>query len=122
MNRQRPRLRPILPTLKEKKRYLAFEILSNGKMKDFSDVSRAIWGSLLSFVGTRGAGEMGVIMIPEKYNAKRQRGLIRVAHTGLDTLRASLALVQKVGDDDAIVRSLGASGILMKAHKKFVEG
>lgn len=65
---------------------------------------------------------MGVIMIPEKYNAKRQRGLIRVAHTGLDTLRASLALVQKVGDDDAIVRSLGASGILMKAHKKFVEG
>ena len=116
------RLKPLLPTLKEKKRYLAFEIVSKEKIKAFSEVSRAIWASTLSFNGTNGVAEMGMWVLPEKYNASKQRGLIRVAHKSLNSMRASLALVSQVEQQPVIIRSLGASGIIAKAEKKYIGG
>ena len=110
-------LKPLLPTLKEKKRYLAFEIVSKSKIKAFSEVSKAIWGSTLSFAGTKGAAKMGIWVFPEKYNMTKQRGLIRVGHRNLDELKASLALIKTIEEQPVAVRSIGASGILAKADK-----
>lgn len=119
-NTKRPR--PLLPSLKEKKRYLAFEIVSKEKIKAFSEVSRAIWAQTLSFVGTKGAAVLGMWVLPETYNDQKQRGLIRVVHTGLDEVRASLALITHIEGQQVIVRSLGASGIIAKAKKKYLGG
>jgi len=115
-------LKPLLPTLKEKKRYLAFEIISKSKVKAFSEVSRAIWSSTLSFAGTKGAARMGMWVFPEKYNPEKQRGLIRVSHRSLDELKASLALIKNIEEQPVIVRSIGASGIMEKAEQKYVAG
>ena len=115
-------LKPLLPTLKEKKRYLAFEIVSKSKIKAFSEVSKAIWASTLSFAGTKGAAGMGIWVLPEKYNATKQTGLIRVEHRSLDELKASLALIKEIEGQPVIVRSKGASGILAKAEKKYIGG
>ena len=115
-------LKPLLPTLKEKKRYLAFEIISKSKIRAFSEVSRAIWTSTLSFAGTKGAAKMGIWVFPEKYNMENQRGLIRVEHRNLDELKASLALINKIEEQPVIVRSIGASGILAKAERKYIGG
>ncbi|MBS3147309.1 hypothetical protein J4219_00325 [Candidatus Woesearchaeota archaeon] len=116
------RLKPLSPTLKEKKRYLAFEILSEGKIKAFSEVSKAIWASVLQFVGTKGAARLGIKLFSEKYNSEAQKGLIRVIHTGLDELKASLALITSIDQHQVIVRSIGASGILAKAEKNYLGG
>ena len=113
-------LKPLLPTLKEKKRYLAFEIISKSKIKAFSEVSRAIWASTLSYAGVKGAARIGIWVLPEKYNPEKQRGLIRVAHRGLDELKASLALIKNIEEQPVIVRSVGASGILAKAEKRYI--
>ncbi|MBI4145803.1 hypothetical protein HY489_00525 [Candidatus Woesearchaeota archaeon] len=121
MKTARKRLKPLLPSLKEKKRYLAFEIVSESKIKEFSEVSRAIWNSSLSFYGTKGVATMGIQLLPEKYQATRQRGLIRVSHKSLDAMRACLALVTQVENQPAIIRSIGASGIIAKAEKKYLE-
>jgi len=115
-------LKPLLPTLKEKKRYLAFEIISNSKIKAFSEISKAIWSSTLSFAGTKGAARMGMWVFPEKYNPEKQRGLIRVSHRSLDELKASLALIKNIEEQTVIVRSIGASGIMEKAEQKYVAG
>jgi RNase P/RNase MRP subunit POP5 len=106
-----------MPTLKEKKRYLAFEIISKSKIKAFSEVSKAIWTSTLSFAGTKGAARMGIWAFPEKYNPEKQKGIIRVSHTSLDDLKASLALINEIEQQPVIVRSIGASGILAKTEK-----
>lgn len=119
---KKKRLKPLLPTLKEKKRYLAFEIVSKAKIKDFSEVSKAIQAAVLAFVGTKGAADLGIIMIPEKFDPATQKGLIKVSHNGLDILRASFAQVIQIGNEPAIVRSIGASGILEKAAVKYVGG
>ncbi len=113
-------LKPLLPTLKEKKRYLAFEIISKSRIKAFSEVSKAIWGSTLAYAGTKGTARMGIWVLPEKYNADKQRGLIRVTHRSLDELKASLALINQMEQQPVIVRSIGASGILAKAEKKYI--
>ncbi len=110
-------LKPLLPTLKEKKRYLAFEIISKSKIKAFSEVSKAIWSSTLSYAGTKGAAQMGMRVFSERYNAAKQRGLIRVGHRSMDEMKASLALIKTIEEQPVVVRSIGASGIMAKAQK-----
>ena len=115
-------LKPLLPTLKEKKRYLAFEIISKSKIKAFSEISKAIWTSTLSYAGTKGAARMGIWVFPEKYNQAKQKGLIRTGHRNMDELKASLTLIKEIEEQPVIVRSIGASGILAKAEKKYMGG
>lgn len=114
MNKQ---IKPVLPSLREKKRYLTFEILSKSKIKDFSQVSGAIWNDLLSFIGELGAAKAGIIIMQDKYNANNQKGIIRVNHKYVDKLRASLSLVKQIDGKEVIIRSLTVSGMLNKAAK-----
>lgn len=107
-------LKPIAPSLREKKRYLAFEVITEGPAA-FADVSRALWDAFLGLFGEAGAAHAGLWLLPERYDSARKRGLARVSHTALDHLRAALTFITGVGGRPAIIRSLGASGILAKA-------
>ena len=109
------KLKPILPTLREKKRYLAFEIISKSKIKDFSSVSGAIWSSSLSFMGEIGAAKAGIWVLADKYDSNAQKGIIKVGHKHVNELKASLALIDKIENQDVIIRSSKVSGILKKA-------
>lgn len=109
------KIKALLPTLREKKRYLAFEILSKNKIKAHASVSKAIWQGMLSYVGTKGAAQAGLMLLPEKYNERSQRGIARVSNTHVDNLKASLALITEIDAAPAIVRSIGVSGSLKKA-------
>ena len=116
------RLKPLLPTLKEKKRYLAFEIISKDQISQFSEVSKAIWTATLSFIGTKGVADIGMRVLPETYNDKKQRGLIRTTHKGMNDLKSSIMFITQIENQPVIMRIIGASGILAKAYKKYVGG
>ncbi len=109
------KLKPILPTLREKKRYLVFEVLSKSKIKSFASVSKAIWQGMLSFNGTHGAAQAGIWLLNEKYNPQAQRGIIRVSNRGVDALKAGLTTVQEIDATPALIRSISVSGSLKKA-------
>ncbi len=111
------RIKAILPSLREKKRYLAFEILSKSRIKNFSSVSDAIWQGLLSFSGTKGAAQAGILILPEQYNISTQKGIIKVNHKQVYSLKAGLATVEEIEGMPVIVRSLGVSGSLKKATR-----
>lgn len=111
------KIKPLLPSLREKKRYLAFEIISKGKIKDFSSVSSAIWANSLSFMGELGAAKAGIWLLPDKYNEKTQRGIIKVGNKHVNELKAALALIGKIDGNEVIVRSIIVSGMLNKAFK-----
>lgn len=110
---------PLLPTLKEKKRYLAFEIITPSAVP-FSAAATAITQTTSSFLGTLGMANIGMNILPDNYDSNK--GLIRVSHTGVNHLKASLALITEISGKPAIVKSLGASGILQKARNKYVKG
>jgi ribonuclease P/MRP protein subunit POP5 len=109
------KLKALLPTLRERKRFVAFEVLSKGKKQPFAGVSRAIWHGMLALNGSKGAAQAGMLILPEKFNDKSQRGIIRVGHRSVDALKASMVLVQDIENAPAIVRSVGVSGSLKKA-------
>jgi ribonuclease P/MRP protein subunit POP5 len=106
-------MRSLLPTLKEKKRYLAFEIISEEPIKSFSEVSNQITNSYTKFFGEIGASEAGIITMKEHYN--NQKGIIKVNNNYLDKLKTALALTKEINKNKIIFKSLGASGVLNKA-------
>lgn len=109
------RIKPLLPTLRQKKRYLAFEILSERKITDSSDVQYALWSAMLRLYGETGTAAAGFWVLPEQYVHHRQRGILKVSHTAVLQAKAALALLHKIGEEPVVARSLGVSGILQKA-------
>lgn len=115
------KLKPILPSLREKKRYLVFEVISKHKINGFDEVSDSITESALGFLGQLGAANAGLLPLANKWDPELQRGIIKVSHKHVDGLRASLAVANKIGNESAIFRSLGVSGILKKAEERFLK-
>lgn len=114
------RIKALKPSLREKKRYLAFEIISKAKIKGFSVIRDTIADCLTGFLGTRESSLAGMIILKERYNQDKQRGIIKISHKYVDKLRASFCFIEKIGGQKVIVRSLGTSGILKKAHEKYI--
>ena len=110
---KKKKLKPLLPSLREKKRYIAFEVISKDKA-DYSIIEKSILDSAKEYIGTLNLGKAGLMFLKNKYNKEKQTGIIKVNNKYLDHLRVSLALVN---NQAMIIRSLGASGILKKLDK-----
>lgn len=106
--------------MKEKRRYLAFEILSEGQIKDFSAVSRQIKANSLDFFGELGLAQAGLMVVEDSWERTRQRGILKVNNKYLNHAKASLALIDSIEGRDAAARSLGVSGTLKKTKEKYI--
>ncbi len=104
------KIKRFLPTLREKKRYLVFEVISKNSPKD---IVRRLTDAFISFVGVLGQGAAGLQVLT--YDDKTQKGIIRVNNKYTDHLRASLALAEI---ENTIIRSVFTSGMLNKAQKR----
>lgn len=113
------KIKPILPSLREKKRYLAFEIISHDPIS-FTSANNAIYDNCFSYIGELGMSRAGVLILNDKY--KNNKGIIRVNHKNVDNLKSSLMIIKDINKQDVIVRTLGVSGILKKANEKFIGG
>jgi ribonuclease P/MRP protein subunit POP5 len=102
--------------LREKKRYLVFEVVAKHNL-NFDEVRKALNSALLQFLGELGYARAGVMMLDDWKNNK---GVMKVNNKQVDNVRAGLALIKKVGNETVIVRTVGISGILKKARGKFV--
>ncbi len=117
------KMKPMLPSLREKKRYLVFEILPENKevkITSFFDVNRAVWDACLAFLGELGTSKAGIMLLKDKWDAKKQRGIVRVDRKYVDHVKTSLALVKKVNGEKALIRCIGVSGVLGKSEKKYI--
>ena len=114
------KIKSILPTLKEKKRYLVFEIISDNQIKDFKAISEQILNKSLELLGQLGVAKAGIQILPNKWNMQFQRGLIRVHHTQVNELKSALTLIEKINNKKVIIKSIGVSGILNKAEQKYL--
>lgn len=113
-------MKRILPSLRQKKRYLAFEIVADRKITSFEAVSKAIWENSLALLGEIGVGRAGIWVLPEKFNSKIQRGIIKVNNQYVPHLKSALLMIETIGSQTAILKSVGVSGILNKAEQKYM--
>lgn len=107
-------MKKILPSLKEKKRYIVFEVVSE---KSFSSesIKKAVNETLKSFLGDLGLAKAGVMFV----DCKENKGIIRTEVKELDNVKAGLTLVKDINKEKALIKTIGVSGILNKAKERW---
>jgi ribonuclease P/MRP protein subunit POP5 len=111
-------MKPLLPSLKEKKRYVVFEIISDKKISQ-KDLEKGIQENVTKFLGELGIAKSGFILLKDAI--KENKGIIRTNVKYQDEMKMALSLIKTMGKEKAIVNVIGVSGILNKAKSKFLE-
>ena len=114
-------MKAMMPSLREKKRYLAFEIISGNMITDTSLIEKSIMDQASRHLGEIGMADAGIQVLRDSYCPPNQRGIIKVSHNSLNQLRSTLAFIKTVGIEPAAFRSIGASGILKKAQNRYLK-
>lgn len=109
------KMRPILPSAREKKRYIVFEILSEEPLVNMETVYDALKKKARQWFGEFYASKLGLYLFLEKWNKARQRGLIKVNRKFVDTTKALFCLVTDSENKRLIMRSIKVSGTIKKA-------
>lgn len=95
----------ILPSSREKKRYVLFEVISEEKVfKD--EIKNSIYNTALSFLGEDNFAEAGVILVKEnivKVNNKYKNEMILI-----------LSLIREVNNKKVKINPLKTSGVIKK--------
>ena len=115
------RIKPILPSLREKKRYVLFRVVSEGPL-GFKAVARNMKDSILSFIGEKGYAESGFILLPEKWNKSKQTGIFKIGHKHVSDVKMALSLTKNIEHEKVIIHSLAVSGILNKTGQSVING
>ena len=110
-------MKTILPSLKEKKRYLVFEILAIDKIKDFKNIKNEIFSGIQSFLGQLDYGKSGVMFLKDLWFKEKQKGILSVNSKYVDKVKMGLILIKKLEGKDVILNIISVSGILNKAKK-----
>ncbi len=113
---QKKKLKSLLPVLKERNRYIAFKIFSKSRINDFKAITGEIKRSITNFVGLLGLSKAGLYTL--NYDETKQIGIIKVAHTEVDNIKASLAMIKEVNGEKALFQTISVSGLLNKIEKR----
>ena len=106
-------MKPLLPSLREKKRYVVFDI----KTDDFDKkkIENIIADTALKFMGDFGISKAGFMILSDSWNGKK--GIIKINSKYVDEIKMVLGLIK----GNIIVNTVGVSGTLKRSKQKFME-
>jgi ribonuclease P/MRP protein subunit POP5 len=105
-----------IPTLREKKRYLAFEVMSE-KTINRQELVREILNSMISIYGDKGAGEIN----PSLMSFDGKYGILRCERERRLETRAGLGCINNIHGIRVCIIILGISGTIKGATEKFIQ-
>ena len=114
------KIKPLMPSLREKKRYIVFEIISENPVNNVAKVSNAITDACIEYVGQSGMAKAGLLFLSDKYDNKKQRGIIRVSNKMVGEIKKGLCFVKEIDNNKVMIKSVGVSGILKKAYNNYI--
>lgn len=106
-------IRPLLPTLKERKRYILFKLTTTAETSS-GEVKELIAKAGLQFLGELGMAKSGFQFMPETWNAAKSEGIIRVRHNYIDEAKSALILIKEAKGKPASVSCIRVSGVIGK--------
>ena len=112
-------MKPVLSSLREKKRYVLFRVLSQEQLS-FKGIGKSIKDHFLSLMGEYGYAKSGLMFLPEHWNKSKHTGIVKINHTSVPQLKMALSLIKTIEGEKVIVSSLGVSGILAKTQRFIV--
>ncbi len=115
------RMKTLSPTLREKNRYVTFQIISEeGEEFSYSDLEAAIWNNMLDFLGEHGVSKTSFWLLKDCWDQKKQIGILRCNHKSVQVVVASLGLIDRLGDNRIIFKILKISGTIKSIYDKFM--
>ena len=102
----------LLSTLRQKKRYIVFEVVGSVGSAVFrlEDVTSAVISSLHDFLGILGMSRSGVIFVKERFHPPFF--VLRCTHTMVDDVKSGVILIKKIKNNPVIIRSVLVTGAL----------
>jgi ribonuclease P/MRP protein subunit POP5 len=113
----------LLPTLREKKRYVVFRVHSQERL-DYPSMHNAAWNSLLNWMGEKELSRANVRIIKNLWDPRQQAGFVQCSPKSVDSVKMGLSLVHQIGDQRVVFQTLGVSGTIrsgksrLKTHNK----
>ncbi len=108
---QKEKLKILLPTLREKNRYVKFKVISEEPIA-YSDLESAIWQTALDFFGESGISKISLWLVKNLYDEANQIGIIRCNNKSVEKVIITLGLISRLGDVRVIFRILKVSGTI----------
>lgn len=109
-------MKRLLPSLRAKKRYLAFELISEVSVSR-NDLVKEVMSSASSLLGDVTTSECDIKML----GFEDWKGIIQCSHTKVKETRASLATLTRINGKRATLHVLGTSGTVKRATEKFLQ-
>ena len=106
-------MKVILPTLKERNRYLVYQIKKNKKFS-LVEIKKELQKAMLQFLGDFEYAKANILILDD---FKKDRGIIKVNNKYVDKVKVALMLIKTF-----VVETKGVSGTLKKARIKFIGG
>ena len=103
-------LKPIPPTLRGKKRYIKFQLLTNQKLREM-DVKDSVWRVFGRLFGEKGIAEQKLWVV--KW-LPQNNGVLRCSLEKEEEAKAGILFIKKIGETPVIPVILGVSGSLSK--------
>jgi len=111
------RLKTLLPSLKERKRYLVFEIESETDFSDFKIISKAVKSNILKFLGEFSAAKAGIKILPNTWTGNKC--IIKINNKYVDQVKSALTLIETIDNNKIIFKNIGVSGTI-KGTERFM--
>ncbi len=105
-----------LPTLRDKKRYIAFEVASP-QIITKQELTHEILSSTIALFGDSGCAEIA----PRLISFDGRYGIVRCAREKMPQVRAALACITNAKVVRVSIQVLGISGTIKGAMEKFIQ-
>lgn len=105
-----------LPVLREKKRYIAFKIISENRINR-RELTEELLDSMYSMLGDKGISEIN----PSLMSYDGGFGILRCQKDRTSDTRAALACINMVRGGCVSIKVLGISGTVKGAMEKFIQ-
>lgn len=125
------KLKILPPTLRDKKRYIAFEVISQGSLGREDIISLMLDGSLYLY-GACGTGKFDLWVVKlwrcrinesslEYIKEHRMKGILRCRREEVDSVRAVIPTINNFRGKPVVFHTLGISGTIKSAIKNFIK-
>jgi ribonuclease P/MRP protein subunit POP5 len=107
-------------SLKERKRYLVFELISDEKLKvNQKQIIEIISKQLLKLYGEIGASRTHFWL--HSFDPVSRKGLIEYRNETSNLIRSSLSSITEIENMPVILNTLGISGTIKTARRKYLK-
>ena len=101
----------LLPSLKERKRYILFKIESKETFF-VVDVKKSVDGAIKDFIGELGISQASPSFLSERY--QNNQFIVKVNHKFVNEIVSAIILIKKIKNTPVLLQSVIISGTIKK--------